>query len=391
MLFESIPRHIPFYQARYKKGLSQDVPLTKKEINESFPSLWYSEALETALSTNQIEWAATSGTTSDRLQIVRPKNWWQKAYRWLDNELFPGQDITRRAVLTTALCSTQVCSMTQPSMEERAQDNALYLNTSHDPNIWTKSDVIRILKELGDWNPHYLLADPVYLLLLIKKVKKFELEVPQFSFSKIITGYELLTKFNRQIIQNSFPGCELRQLYGSTETGFHILEQRNGVLKCYHQEADLVLRRRREHIYEIYISSIRNPFMPLINYAIGDLVHLHSDAENIINPDFIHGFAGRTKDAVKSAQGFLCTLDFEQCLAQHSIPIAQYQLELLHQNLLIRYTTLNDTTLSSEDQEKVSKTLQNLLPQHKVDLTHCYTISPEPSGKFSIITNYNKT
>ena len=389
-------RQIPFYQEIFKRNNSKRKQesglidsmflLTKEQINQSFPSKWMTHALKASIQENQVEWAATSGTTSDRLQIIRPKNWWKAEYRWLNQTLYPNRSMVKRAVLTTALCSADVCSMTQPSYKERCLDQALYLNIHHDPNVWQKKDLLRMVDEIQSWKPDYLLADPVYLLLLIKGFKKFEIIPRKWAFDKIIVGYEYLTTFNRTIIRSYFPARELRQLYGSTETGFHILEDDNHQLACHFRQSTLTFQRWKKNIYEVIVSSWKNPFMPLLNYRIGDLVRLDSHSPIVENPRKIMGFQGRIKEALEVGKHRYCLGEFEDLMQHINLPIAQYQIRSEEGVFTFIYTTLTDRALDVKDRELIKQQFHSHFDNKwLINILHQRTISPQSSGKFIIL------
>jgi phenylacetate-CoA ligase len=387
-------KEIPFYQNRPLatdlKALDDPAKLqliTKDELNKSFPTLWMTSRLQKAISQQEVEWAATSGTTSDRLQIVRPKDWWAAEYTWLDKQLFPNKARPKRVVLTTALCSATVCSVTKPSYRERSLQNALYLNVHHDPNIWQKTDLERMIREIEDWQADYMLADPVYLLLFLTKMTKFGISPPTWSFSKVVLGYEYLTNFNRKLLESMFAGQQIRQLYGSTETGFHILENEKGRLLCFDRNSHIILRRWRGNIFEVIISSWKNPFMPLVNYAIGDLVELEVDAPDlVINPDAIVRFQGRKKDLIQIKKNSCCLGDVERSLTKIPSEILQYQLEVGLSRIIFNYTTLSGEPLQNIQEKQIETALATLIDSATRLVFKCRTsISPESSGKFSII------
>jgi phenylacetate-CoA ligase len=382
---------IPFYREKFKDPEKSwlDHTITKQEISRSFPTLWITPQLKKAIDQDQIEWAATSGSTSDRLQIIRPKNWWQQEYLWLDNQLFPGQSDVSRAVLTTALCSANVCSMTQPAYAQRCIDRALFLNTQQDPNCWLEDDLNRMNEEINLWQPDYLLVDPVYLLIFIKKLQKFNISVTRWPFSLIVTGYELLTHFNRMVINHYFKNIPVLQLYGSTETGFHILENRNGLLSCFDRDAELQLKHWKDDIYEVLISSWKNLYMPLVNYEIGDLVKIEGAAQAFIfNPDKITSFYGRKNDRVQIGNQFYYAGDFENCFKSTRLEVAQYQISCRNNMLIFKYTTIKGAPLNSSQFDELKNQLSDLINHEtRVSCEHENSISPESSGKFSIISN----
>lgn len=384
---------IPFYQQRIKR--SSDTPrsiiISKKEINQSFPNEWMTDLLRSAIDDRQVEWAATSGTTSERLQIIRPKNWWDGEYAWLDQQLFPNHangDV-RRVVLTTALCSAQVCSMSKPSYEERCLGNALFVNVHHDPNVWQTKDIQQIFAEITRWAPDYLLADPVYLGILLKKAVKHHISLPDWCFTKVILGYEYLTSFNKRFIETYFPRQEIRQLYGSTETGFHILEDGQGELQCHHRDGHIQLKHLRNDIYQVFITSWKNPFMPLVNYDIGDLVTMDDPISENALPERIASFQGRLKESFMDRDRLITVGLIDTQLSKLDLPILQYQLQLYPDVWKFIYTTMDDHALSSEEASTIVHTINRKVnPSVDIVTQHQMTITPSGSGKFNILANH---
>lgn len=50
-------------------------------IMKSFPNKWMSNKIKEAFMCENYESTYTSGSTSERMQIVRPKDWWKGEYK----------------------------------------------------------------------------------------------------------------------------------------------------------------------------------------------------------------------------------------------------------------------------------------------------------------------
>ena len=122
--------------------------LTKKDIVSNFPhNFEIKDGIE-------YEYATTSGTTSDRMEIIRKPNWWKDEYKrtysnekklekYLDEKL-------HKVIFTTAQCSNLVCFVEKPSMEKRTIGNTLYVNNTFNPWDWTKENIQEIIKEITE-------------------------------------------------------------------------------------------------------------------------------------------------------------------------------------------------------------------------------------------------
>lgn len=76
-------REVPLYKELYGSLIDQDdldlekLPeLTKEHIVKGFPKNWISPFLKKIIAENRYEFMTTSGTTSERMQLIRPINWW---------------------------------------------------------------------------------------------------------------------------------------------------------------------------------------------------------------------------------------------------------------------------------------------------------------------------
>ena len=397
----------PIYRQLYGDRLSRldlprdytDVPvLEKHHITTGFPQNWMSDAVKTAQQDGALEFAMTSGTSSDRMQLMRKKDWWQDEYRRTYRynprmaEFKVGQD--RKALLTTAVCSNATCFLEQPRYEDRILHNALYLNATPDPNHWSKGDIERMAAEISRFEPIYIDADPVFLALFLRALERHGLEqsvqLPQY----ITLSYELSTQFCRRFIQSRW-NIPIFDLYGATEIGYLYLEDEQGALqRCRDlstvEYAPFDVERG---IYYLLVTSLKNQYMPLIRYRIGDLVKVDEPPERVV-PNQTHDdvrvahLCGRAKDAVQSPSGRTVTPgELDRALAQVAESVLFYQVVQIQEDLLLfRHVTMDGQTLPRAEQEAIRGCLVDLFEHfYDVSFTKEVAIAPELSGKFSTL------
>lgn len=127
--------------------------------------------------------------------------------------------------------------------------------------------------------------------------------------------------------------------------------------------------------------------MPLINYEIGDLVKTEDSTSAIIrHPDRITAFMGRKKDIFHFRNTSYTIGEIDAVVGRSDVTIAQYQIHTAKNKIKLYYTSLTDHPLSTEEKEVVQQNLEILFLQNlKVEFLHLFSISPEVSGKFSIV------
>jgi len=145
----------------------------KNFIQEGFPFSWIddSEQFEKQLKAGQLEIGQTSGTTGDRTQLFREKNWWVCEYEKTSRAHNILRKIylkpVKKCVLTTARCSGTDCHVGKVPMEARKKGDSLFLNSSKDPSSWQEEDFRRIIDEVNLIKPDFIAADPFYLMHLV--------------------------------------------------------------------------------------------------------------------------------------------------------------------------------------------------------------------------------
>lgn len=369
--------NLPIYQKK------KDDFLVKKDIVDNFPKNFGINEYEQS----KVEYATTSGTTSNRMEIIRKKGWWTEEYQrtYNNNKLLKEfwDNKLRKVIFTTAQCSNLICFMDKLPMEKRIINNTLYVNSTFNPWTWTKEDIIQITKEINQFEPFYMDADPVYLAIYLFLYKKYDIQEPIY-IPKIITlSYEYVNKNIRRYIEESYNTTVLN-LYGTTEFGYAFIEDEQGKMKVCPDLLDVKLEpvNKEQNVYNLIIDSLKNEYMPLINYKVGDMViATKEEYENFREKGQISRMAGREKDYEKIRIPVTVIDDifsnFEDVLI--------YQLQYIsNDNIVIKYETRDEQKLSESDENRLKQDIENLKIGN-VQMKHIQAISPERSGKFAII------
>ena len=349
---------MPFYSAHEaairhflstRDAAAQLPTLDKSDLIAAFPRHFMTPGLQEALRRQEAEYATTSGTTSDRLQLIRRKGWWvdefERGYRYCP--LLDGFSMRtdKKASLTTAICSANTCYLDNPPFEERISGTTLYLNATPNPNTWTREDILRIGDELHRHAPRLLEVDPVYLAIYLARRAEFGVADALYRPRAITASYELLTAPVRAYLESAF-GCPVIGMYGSTELGVLFIQDAGGVFRrCPERSVcELLPVIPGENIHELVVTSWKNELMPLLRYRTGDLVETFAGVplqprslEH--EPLPVKALHGRARDVLACDDGSRVTAGMiDRALAAMDWPGLQYQLEFAPGRLTFRYT-----------------------------------------------------
>jgi phenylacetate-CoA ligase len=226
----------------------------------------------------QVTLLATSGTTSDRLQVIWEWSWWDPQEREamrLNGRIASvlARPEYREAVLTTPACGAGTCHIGSQTAAERSIDGILFLNENADPTHWTDGEYDRMLSEWREFAPLGIEADPAYLAILARAAlaRRVRLPAPQF----ITLTYETTTRAMRRDICRAFD-APVFQLYGATECGVLFMECEHGRLHPNerHSHVDLVPLPGAGRLARVLVTTLGRAWMPLLRYDIGDVVRV---------------------------------------------------------------------------------------------------------------------
>ncbi len=356
-----------------------DLPrLTKSQLREHSPEGFLPDGidLQTLLARGLIEEESTSGTSGASVRVVFGKTWWAEQERraLVRNpflaELFGTGPSLRRAVLTTPGCSGVSCFNRWLNLDQRTLGDSLYINQARIPFTLGEEKLAVMAKEVADWAPAFLDVDPVHGAWFALHCERHELRFPSLRF--ILTSYEYTSVVHRAIMERVF-GVPVVNLYGSSETGHLLVEHGSAMLAS--QETAILESTSAEGLGELLVTTLTNPYLPLLRYEIGDIVESTPDGYRV---------HGRKRDALRGADGgILTTRMIDQTFAGVS-GIAHYQLRQkpdgsAHLFLLPEAEGDILTSAKTKLTDELGRLLGAALTAESVSL-----ISPEDSGKFRL-------
>jgi phenylacetate-coenzyme A ligase PaaK-like adenylate-forming protein len=260
-------------------------PVAKRDLRKGFPTslVRRHQDLRAAMEDQQVTLLATSGTTADRLQVIWEWSWWnpqeREAMRLNARVARSMQHAEyREAVLTTPSCGPGVCHVGSLTPEERSVDGMLFLNETANPAHWTDRECERMAREWHEFAPAGVEADPAYLAIVARAAAKRGDRLPSPEF--VTLTYETTTGAMRRDISRSLD-APLYQLYGATETGVLFMECELGRLHPNerHSHVDLVPMPGSRRLAQVLVTTLGRPWMPLLRYAIGDVVLVSDERE----------------------------------------------------------------------------------------------------------------
>jgi phenylacetate-CoA ligase len=379
----------PFYRtSAWQAALAQpdlrlvDLPrLSKKDLRENSPDgfLRPDFDLKTLLASGSIEEESTSGTSGASVRVIFGKAWWaEQELRALRLNPFIASILennpsAKRAVFTTPGCSGVSCFARWLNVEQRTSGSTLFVNQSRIPFTLAEDKMRQMAEETLQWAPTFLDVDPVHGARFTLYCEQNGLRFPSLRF--ILTSYEHTSFVHRRIMQRVF-GVPIINLYGSSETGHLLIEQKNGSMTVSTETAQLeIVDLDRARVGQLLATTLSNPYLPLIRYEIGD------NAEQIDGGIQIHG---RVRDALKNSAGDLVTTrQIDQAFSGME-GIAHYQLRQADDGsaqLSLLPEKSGDTLLSQSS--ALSRSVGQILGA-PISTQVAPLIAPEDSGKFRL-------
>ena len=356
-----------------------DLPrITKSQLREHSPEgfLPFGIDLKTLLARGLIEEESTSGTSGASVRVVFGQTWWaeQELRALLRNpylaECFGNRTSLRRAVLTTPGCSGVSCYNRWLNLEQRTLGDSLFVNQSRIPFTLGEDKLAVMADEVAAWAPAFLDMDPVHGAWFALHCERHGRRFPSLRF--ILSSYEYTSVTHRAIMERVF-GVPVIDLYGSSETG-HLLIETDNVMRPSPETA-LMETTASDGVGELLVTTLTNPYLPLLRYEIGDYV------ERVADGYLVHG---RKRDALRDAEGRIVTTRQVDATFAHVAGIAHYQLRQqpdgsAHLSLLPERA--GDELVSAQAMLKERLTLLLGAPVTSASVT---LLTPEDSGKFRL-------
>ncbi|MEU9122614.1 hypothetical protein AB0C96_22585 [Streptomyces sp. NPDC048506] len=338
-------RDIPIYRESLAKGYFP--VLDKPEIARGFPENWMTPRLAAALEAGEAEFVLSTGTHHARMQIIRPPYFLLHSYYQLWREhpdiAHTWESGCRRVSLTTVLATEHVARVNAarsgvppepvPALDDRwLDDRTCYLNLRLDPARWERDEVVRMLTEIRSarqahprgW--YHLDCSGYHLAHLVRKVGEWGLWDDFPPPASIVHAYEYTPVNVRRYLHQHF-ACPVIDLFGSTELGYLYFSDRRGRYRPHLDKMSVELHpvAPGSTIYELVVSSVRNPYMPLIRYRSGDCVRT---TDGTPDPAKIAQFCGRQKELLSTPHGPVAQGDLDRCIGEESPHVFGYQLRL---------------------------------------------------------------
>lgn len=368
-----------------------DLPiLTKSDIRGCFPDGLVPGGLRAAdgLNSGEIEAVQTSGTTEERVGNLWNQEWWNASERasWKLNDHTLSMDGTQPEALLATAQSVGVLSEEDLPMSARRLDRFLFLNDKISPRSWLDRHYERMIRELEEFSPVVLEANPSFLGLLAGWA--LDHGIPVFSPRVIVFTYELATSAHLRLIRRVFRS-PLASSYGSTEAGYVFMECEHGK---FHQNSafcrvdfqPLKARHGGPLRGRILVTTFLNKWASLVRFDIGDLVTLDDAPECSCGRQEgirLASIDGRLANSTFTAEGTLVTpRQLDDALAPLS-GIRDYQLE---QTGLREYTL---RLVAENGSGSVSDSCRDALtelygPGAGVAVEILPALEPSPSGKY---------
>jgi len=364
-------------------------PVGKRELRRGFPKSLVREHqdLSAAMRAEQVTLLATSGTTSDRLQVIWEWSWWDPQEREamrLNARIARAMDRSdyREAVLTTPACGAGTCHFGSQTPAERSIDGILFFNESADPTHWTDGECERMLREWCEFAPRGVEADPAYLAIIARAALARGLRVPSPEF--ITLTYETTTRAMRRDIGCAFD-APVFQLYGATEAGVLFMECEHGRLHPNerHSHVDLVPVPGSGRLARVLATTLGRAWMPLLRYDIGDVVRVAESRDCpcglASDGPLIERIEGRQSDCTSVGDETVTPLMIDDAIhAALGLDATLEQWQLAGDSVLV--VDPRSETSAADAAAVVSAALARPIRGERVA-----AIAPEASGKYRLV------
>ncbi|MFI1198001.1 hypothetical protein ACH4VR_00780 [Streptomyces sp. NPDC020883] len=393
-------RDIPLYRAALAKG--HFPVLEKPEIARGFPDNWMTPHLAAALESGEAEFVLSTGTNHARMQLIRPPYFLLHSYYELWSE-HPDLAATwdagcRRVTLTTVLATEHVARVNAarrgappdpvPALDERRlDDRTCYVNLRLDPALWSRDDVVRMLDEIRlaqEAHPqgwYHLDCSGYHLAHLVRKIGGWGLWDDFPPPASIVHAYEYTPVNVRRFLHQHF-ACPIIDLFGSTELGYLYSSDRRGNYRPHLDRTSVELHpvAPDSPLYHLVVTSVRNPYMPLVRYRSGDCVRTTDGSPD---PERIAQFCGRQKELLETLHGPVAQGDLDRCIGEATPHVFVHQLRLVGgTEARLAYTTFHGAPLGPAETTALERSISELVDR-RCRLDHRPHIPIGRSGKYS--------
>jgi phenylacetate-coenzyme A ligase PaaK-like adenylate-forming protein len=293
-----------------------------------------------------IELVRTSGTTDDQVTLIWNQRWWNASERasWkLNVHARCATGRHREAILSSPICVGFLSESGSPiPTEGRRLRRFLYLNEIASPADWTVAHLDRMVRELAEFRPVVLEANPSLLSKLARHINRTGARV--FSPRLIVLTYEYPSRVHLRQIRRAF-NAPVASSYGSTESGYVFMECESG---SFHQNAgfcrvDLQPLKRRfgggENVGRLLVTTFHNPWFSVVRFNVGDVVRFMAPGSCPCGrrEGYVGVMEGRAKDITFATDGRAVTVNRLDAAVARLDWVVEYQVEQSsHRDYMLR-------------------------------------------------------
>jgi phenylacetate-CoA ligase len=197
--------------------------------------------------------------------------------------------------------------------------------------------------------------------------------------ASIIHAYEYTPANVRRFPRRHFV-CPVIDLFGSTELGYLYYSDRDGRYWPYldRMSVELLPVAPGSTIHQLIVTSVRNPYMPIVRYRSGDCVRTLNGTPD---PAAITQFRGRQKELLSTPNGPVAQSDLDRHIADASPRIFLHQLHL-HGDATLLYTTFTGEPVGATEGAALRQRIGELTGRH-CRIEHRTHIPVGRSGTYS--------
>ena len=396
MALNEVPSYIPWKKldicsnAPINERYDNLPELTKQMIRDGFPLglVPMHKDLQEGLSSEEVEYTFTSGTTGDRVVNIFNQSWWNEAEKvsWkLNSHTASFTYPQKEAKLASSLNVGISCEEDLP-YESRIVGNKLYLNEKISLIQWQNKHYARMVAELDLFKPVILEVNPSLFTRLCYWIIDNEVDV--FSPEVIIFTYEFISGIHKRTIEKVF-NSPIISSYGTTETGFVMMECEDGLLHQNTEFCRIDFHPLKEcfggrELGRILVTTFNNPWNVVIKFDTGDLVRLHPSGicscgrrEGMI----VEVVEGRTSNCTFTLEGGLVTTKNLDDVISKIPPIRDYNMIQKNENSYHLGIMLSHEYKGLKDD--ITDTLKTLYGNKgRYDIEIVENLIQGPAGKF---------
>ncbi len=259
--------------------------LDKAAMRSAFPAglVPVSQDLQAGLDSDRIEYTFTSGTTQEKVVNIFDLDWWARSEKasWKLNSALAALPYPQPTAKLASSLNVGVNCEEDLSMSQRTLGNTLYLNEKTNMIQWRPDHFARMAKELNEFRPVILEANPTLLARLSHWAMDTGTAIR--SPAAIVFTFEFPSVISLRAIRKVFSSPFVSS-YGSTETGFVLEECEDGLLHqntefCRIDFLPLKGKYNLPGVGRIFVTTFDNPWNVIVRFDVGDLVRLRPSSE----------------------------------------------------------------------------------------------------------------